>query len=129
MIYVTDTHAIFWFVTQNPRIGQAARLAISDSSARIVIPTIVLAEVAFLSQRGRINLDLPTLLRFVRHAVNMETYPLDEDTAAILPAILEIHDAIIVATAIALRDTSNDRVAVVTRDHNITVCGLVDVVW
>jgi PIN domain nuclease of toxin-antitoxin system len=58
MTDVVDTHALVWFLEKNPRLSTAARNALRDPSAKIVVPTIVLAEIHFLHARGRIATDL-----------------------------------------------------------------------
>ena len=41
MVYVLDTHAVVWFLEGSSRLGAAARVALSDPVADLVIPTIV----------------------------------------------------------------------------------------
>ena len=62
MTYVVDTHALVWFLEGSPRLGMAAQKALSDTAARVVVPTIVLAEIKFLYARDRIATDLPHVL-------------------------------------------------------------------
>jgi hypothetical protein len=46
-----------------------------------------------------------------------------------LPTTLNIHDAIIVATALIYRDVLGESVALITRDAEIIASGLVPVHW
>jgi hypothetical protein len=46
----------------------------------------------------------------------------------LLPTTLNIHDAIIVGTALVHRDLLGEQVALITRDPEITASGLVPVV-
>jgi hypothetical protein len=46
-----------------------------------------------------------------------------------LRTTLNIHAAIIVATALLFRDMLSERTAVVTKAADITASGLVDVLW
>jgi PIN domain nuclease of toxin-antitoxin system len=48
MILVTDTHAVVWLLEASSELSQAARAALNDESAIVVVPTICLAEVKFL---------------------------------------------------------------------------------
>src|SRR5687767_9187174 len=111
MNYVTDTHPLVWFLDGNPRLSSAARGALQGPASRIVIPTMVLAEVNYLSDRGRIGVDLPTVLAHARATTNCELSPLDERIASLLPAGLDIHDGIIVATALMHRDHLGQQVS------------------
>jgi PIN domain nuclease of toxin-antitoxin system len=129
MTYVTDTHPIIWFLEAGPRLSQAARQAFEDANAQIVVPMMALAEVKFLYDRGRITVDLPMVLNYIATRANSLLYPLNELVVARFPTTLNIHDAIIVGTAITYRDDLGEQVALITKDAEITASGLVDVVW
>jgi PIN domain nuclease of toxin-antitoxin system len=127
-VLVLDTHALVWFLTADHRLGPAARAALTDERIEVVIPALVLAEVSSLSAKGRTPVDLARVLRHVHQTDNTRIASFDETTARLLPADLDIHDGIIVATGLALLATGVS-VALVTRDAKITASGLVDVVW
>lgn len=129
MTHVVDTHALVWLLEANPRLSTAARAALLDPTARVVIPTIVLAEITFLHARGRFALDVPAVLIQVAGTPNWVIYDLDTTVVEHLPATLDIHDAIIVGTAIVFRDVLGDATAVISRDAQITASGLVQVIW
>jgi hypothetical protein len=73
--------------------------------------------------------DLDMTLAHVRHAGNCALHPLDEQIASLLPAGLDIHDGIIVATALMHRDHLGQQVSLITRDAEITASGLIPTVW
>jgi PIN domain nuclease of toxin-antitoxin system len=129
MTYVTDTHPLVWLLGQVPRLSQTARAALSDTSARLVIPTMVLVEIKFLYARRRITVDVADVLTHVATAPNCLIHPLDEEVVDRLPTSLNIHDAIIAGTAIVYRDVHGEQVALITRDAEITASGLVDIAW
>lgn len=129
MTYVVDTHALVWLLEDSPYISSAAIQALSDASATIVVPTIVLAEIAFLYSRNRIVVPVEEVIEHVSEAANTLIYPLEESVVTRLPTILNIHDAIIVATAIVFRDVVGEPTALVTRDEQIRKSGLVEVIW
>ena len=104
MTDVVDTHALVWFLEKNPRLSTPAHHALSDPSAKIVIPTIVLAEINFLHARARIATSLAVTLGQLAPLPNCVIYALDKAVAQRLPTTLNIHDAIIVATALVFRD-------------------------
>jgi hypothetical protein len=54
---------------------------------------------------------------------------LDEQVAMLIPTGLNIHDAIIVATALVYRDILHEPVAVITKNGEITYSGLIETVW
>ena len=54
--YVTDTHALYWYLTASPKLGanaQGAFLNGEQGKARIHIPSIVLAELYYLNVKYR----------------------------------------------------------------------------
>jgi PIN domain nuclease of toxin-antitoxin system len=46
------THALVWHLEGDSRLGAVAQTALNDASVKKVIPTIVLAEIAFLYSRS-----------------------------------------------------------------------------
>ena len=62
-------------------------------------------------------------------ASNCVLYPLDEQVALRIPTGLNIHDAIIVATALVYRDILQESVTVITKNGEITHSGLIETVW
>jgi PIN domain nuclease of toxin-antitoxin system len=129
MIHVTDTHALVWYLNDDARLSEAARAVFTDPNAHIVIPTLVLAEIAFLHVRGRITTDVSAVLNLLPTLANCTIAPFDEVTARHIPTNLDIHDAIIVATAIVYRDVLGEDVTVITRDGEITNSGIINVLW
>jgi predicted nucleic acid-binding protein len=95
----------------------------------IVIPSIVLAEIAYLFGRRRVQIGLPMVLEYVSRAANCTVYPLDEAVAGLLPVELNIHDGLIVATALVYREVLKRDVSVVTKDSEIRRSKIVGIVW
>jgi predicted nucleic acid-binding protein len=129
MIYIPDTHALVWYFATDPRLGQNALLALREPAQQLVIPTIVLAEIRYLTAHRRTPLTFEETLRRIRSALRGQIVPLDEEIVEAMPPTLEIHDAIICATASVYRHRLRDSVVVNTRDASITSSGLVQVVW
>ncbi|MFQ5796309.1 MAG: type II toxin-antitoxin system VapC family toxin [Candidatus Bipolaricaulia bacterium] len=129
MIYVVDTHALVWFLEGNKRLGKEAKTILLKADTEIVIPSIVLAECKFLFAKKRISIDIEEIHKRVIIARNSTVYPLDEAVIDKMPTTLEIHDAIIVATGLVLRETLGEEAAVITRDEAIMNAGLIDTFW
>ena len=129
MIYVVDTHALVWFLTGDSRLSNPAKKVFLDAEAQFVVPTIALAEVKFLFAKGRIAVDLPTVLQSMQGIANLVERDLDERIVTLMPDTLGIHDAIFVATALYYRDVLNEKVNLVTSDRDIAKSELVDVIW
>lgn len=129
MTHVLDTHTLVWFLEASPRLSVRARTAISDPSSQLVIPSIVLVEITFLYSKKRIATSVGEIRRRLLATSNSVVYPLDEQVVALVPTGLEIHDAIIVATALVYRDVLRQDANVITKDRAIKDSGLVEVLW
>ncbi len=51
--FVVDTHALVWFLAHDSRLSEKARTVLQDPTVRLIIPAIVLAEIKYLSSKGR----------------------------------------------------------------------------
>ncbi len=129
MIHVADTHAIVWFLEGDARLSATARDVLAAPTTQLVIPAIVLAEIAYLYGKRRVALGLDAILEHIARTENCTIYPLDEVVVEHLPTNLNIHDAIIVATAVVFRDVLHEDAAVITRDQAIAQGGTIETVW
>jgi PIN domain nuclease of toxin-antitoxin system len=129
VLYVLDAHTIIWHIDGSPQLTAAAQAVMDDRGARLVVPTIVLAEIVHLHGRGRIRVSPAQVTALLTQRPNATVRPLDQAVLALMPAGLEMHDAIIVATAMLVAARGSEPVRVITRDRQITASGLVDVLW
>ncbi|PSB53810.1 twitching motility protein PilT [Chroococcidiopsis cubana CCALA 043] len=132
MKYVVDTHALIWFLEGNPRIGTNAKIILSESTSQLILPAIVLAEAAWIVERGRTSIpSVRDLLNAVETDARVSIYPVDKTVvkqSVSLTTIGEMHDRQIVATTLVLA-SQNEIVALLTCDRNITASGLVKIIW
>ena len=89
----------------------------------------MLVEIKFLFARHRIAVDVPAVRAYAAAAPNCRIHRFDEAVVDRLPTSLNIHDAMIVGTALVYRDDLGEQVALITKDEEITASGLVDEVW
>jgi PIN domain nuclease of toxin-antitoxin system len=129
VIIVTDTHPWVWFLTGNPHLSTKAKSSLSASSNLIVVPSIVMLEIKYLYDRKRISISFDEVVEKAETSENVVIHPLDIFVATFAPVKLEIHDAIIVGTAINLSQQHDEPVSLVTRDETITKSGLVPIIW
>jgi PIN domain nuclease of toxin-antitoxin system len=122
--FVVDTHALVWFLAGDQRLSQQAHTILRDPVVRLVIPTIVLAEVKYLSGKGRLAHTIDKVLDGIHTDPRFLIYPIDLDVIRQMPLSLDIHDSLIVGTALVQKVDG-----VLTRDEMIRSSGLVPVVW
>jgi len=62
MRILLDTHALLWWLTDDPALGKSAREVISDPDSVVFVSAVCLWEISVKSAAGRIdtgNVDLP----------------------------------------------------------------------
>jgi PIN domain nuclease of toxin-antitoxin system len=126
---VTDTHPWVWFLTGNFRLSPRANAALADSSNLIIIPSIVMMEIRYLYQHKRINLSFEETLQKVESCANILIFPLDISVVTLSPTSLDIHDAIIVGTALQSSEELGQPSSLITIDKAITEARLVPIIW
>lgn len=129
MVYVSDTHAIVWFLDKDPRLSVIAKNTLANPNTVLIVPTMVLAEITHLYARGRISISPAIVEQKVLTSSNCSVHPLDEGVVTLMPASLDIHDAIIVATALVYRNIRRQPVTLITKDTKITQSGLLQTLW
>ena len=110
--YVVDTHALVWFLKENPRLGSNAKTVLQDSRSELVIPIIVLAEACWMIERGKTSIPSSgVFLDAIDADPRVSVMPLDWTVlrkTSPLTSIAEMHDR---------------------QDANIRDSGLVPVIW
>ena len=128
MNYVADVHTIVWYFVDDPRLSPNARQAFEQTvtAGVIIIRTIVLAEIMYISLRGRISMTFEETLSHIEMYENFRIAALELDILKVAASIrgdLEMHDKLIVATALYFD------AHLITRDKEIAQSGVVDTVW
>jgi PIN domain nuclease of toxin-antitoxin system len=100
MEVVVDSHALFWLLTDNPKLSNKARHFI-ESAEKVIIPSIVLMEILYLLEKNNFTSKFIEVLNELKIRSYL-IYPLDlrviTQTLFISPK-LEMHDRVIIATA------------------------------
>ena len=128
MNYVTDTHSLVWYFSDDARLSEKALRAFEETIEEgiIIVPSIVLAEIIFIAKKGRITLTFEETLRKIEGQENFEVAALDSDILKVADKIevdMEMHDKLIVATSLHFES------ALITRDKRINESGIVSTIW
>jgi PIN domain nuclease of toxin-antitoxin system len=124
--FIVDTHALAWFVSRDPRLSDKARTILRDPNVRLIIPAIVLAEIKYLAHKGRLTQTLDEVLRVIGSDPRCTIYPIDLSVVSKAPFGLNIHDGLIVGTALVQREAVT---GILTRDEAIASSGLFPTAW
>lgn len=131
--YVTDSHSLYWHLTNDPRLSAVARQVFQEADAalhQILVPSIVLIEMVYLVEKGRLDAtsveQVFALLDTI--AGSYAVAPLDQGTAIALrdiprSAVPDMPDRVIAATAHQLG------LPLITRDEKILSADVVPVIW
>ena len=129
---VADAHALLWFIEGNAKLGASARAFMSDPDNQIVIPAIALAEACRVTEKRRTTIPSVTeLLAAIDGDSRMSVDVIDRDLvqrSVALPAVSEMHDRVIVATAVRRLEQQPSTV-LLSADVSIRNSGLVPTEW
>lgn len=125
--YVADTHAIAYYLADKvpSRVDRFFREA-EAGERRIYVSAISIAELIYLFEKTGVVGKVWEMLDRFEEIPNLIICPLDLKVLRRLPDVKlsEIHDRIIVATALTLAAR-----AVLTKDHEIVASKLVKTIW
>jgi predicted nucleic acid-binding protein len=120
--------ACLW-LEDDKRLSKAAEVALEDAENLIFIPSLVLVELEFIGKKRGVTAFLRNNFNFLRESRDVMILDLDEETALEVSTSLNVHDAIIVATALNYARRQSQQIVLVTRDREIERSGLVPVLW
>ncbi len=129
MNVAVDTHALAWFIDGDSRLSPRARDILSSPEHLLLIPAMVIVELMYLWERKRSAYNWKRELHLLRAVRTLKIIPLDESALGYIPPTLDIHDAVIVASAIAYSRQLGEPVTVLTKDERIAASGLVPTIW
>ena len=129
---IADTHALIWYLLNDPRLSTIARSAFTDAAAQglyVGLPSISVVEIIYLTEKNRISQTALSLLQSQLKSKQtvLQVVPLDEAIAFRVQQIPrnlvpEMPDRIITATALQYN------LPLLSRDHKIQATGL-NILW
>jgi PIN domain nuclease of toxin-antitoxin system len=129
-VILLDTHVLIWMSSEPKRLSRKAREAIRDARQKtgIAVATITLWELAWLAEKGRIQVS-GGVESFVRETISRVMLRPMTPAIAALAVRLPVDypkdpaDRLIAATALV------EGVALVTADERIRQAGVVKTIW
>ena len=127
--HVIDTHALLWYFTDDPRLGRKAKKILEDDTCSFIIPSIVLAELKYiLFKKKKLNL-YDDILESIINDQRCTIYPLDVLVLEKIPIEMNIHDGIIVGTALVFDTLLREPVDILTRNGMMKDLQFVPTIW
>lgn len=126
---VLDTHALIWHLGGSERLPDNARRKLQniDQGESIgLVPVIVLAEAAYIFEKGRTEVSLQQVLREIDKGDNYMILDFDREQLEMmveLKEVPEMHDRIIAAAA------DIHSAEVITRDEEMRKAKIVKTIW
>jgi|SRR5690606_2514296 PIN domain nuclease of toxin-antitoxin system len=131
-IYIGDTHALVWYLTNDSKLSFGALEAfekVINGNAVLIIPAVVLAELFMIVQKQRTPLVQSTLQKVIKkwraarhiHLTNLTPDIVIRSTH--FQEVPDIFDRLIVAEADRLAAT------IITRDLSITAVQQIKTIW
>jgi predicted nucleic acid-binding protein len=128
-LYVVDTHALIWYLTDDTKLGERAAqvfAAAEQGETRLVVPAIVVAELYYANKKHSWFVDFKQTYEMLKAVPYLRFVPfvadhvLDFDRDRSVP---EMHDRMIVGLANRLG------APLLTMDPQIGASELVPIVW
>ena len=126
--FVTDTMALILRLEKrklNRKVKSISESA-ENEDGEIIIPAMVLAEVGYLAERGKIETNLDDVKKYCAKYESIVIEPITEEViekAFEINDIPELHDRIIAGTAL------KKGFALITNDPIISSSSFVEVIW
>jgi PIN domain nuclease of toxin-antitoxin system len=128
-VYVLDTHVLVWYLDNDTKLPKRIQKILDSEDAIFVIPTIVLAEIKYLFAKKRIGISFAKVIDALREDSRVRIHPFDFSCVELLNTEFDLHDGMIVATAILFRDNFNKNTFLITKDEKIRKSGLIKTIW
>lgn len=129
MDYVTDTHALIWYLTANKRLSSKAKQIFSNLEAgegRLFVSIVVFLETLVLIEKRRIDTTWEDFNNKVVQFPKAVVYPVGIDILQEISQIgrdLELHDRILATTA------KIHGAKLITRDGELQDTKGIETVW
>jgi len=130
MPYVTDTHSLVWYLTDDPKLSIKAKKVfekVDSFQDDISIPCIVFFELLYLIEKNKIAVDFDSLISMVSSSKNYRIVPLclpiiENSRKIKREKVADPWDRLIAATSMHLN------FPLISKDESLKDIGI-DIVW
>jgi len=129
--YVVDSHVLLWFLEGSTKLPALAVEVLAAPDARLIVPSIAVAEIGLLIRKGRTSVTWLELQEIFHSDKLLLVDPIDLDIvirACQIEGLDGLHDQLIVA-CVQRRLEQGENVLLLTSDHVIREAGLVPTLW
>lgn len=129
MEIVIDTHALIWYLTADKKLSRKAKHIIEEAikdKRRLIISIVVLMEVLVLVEKKKLKFTWEEFNQKISEFPNLIIYPIGTDVFEVMKNVgetLELHDRILVATAII------HKAVIISKDPEILSLKDIKTVW
>ena len=130
MPYVTDTHSLVWYMTDDPKLSIKAKRIfkkVDDTQEYVFIPCIVFFELLYLAEKRKIVADFDSFLAMVSSSDNYKIEPMclpiiEKGRRIPREKVTDPWDRLIAATSMHLN------FPLISQDESLRELGL-EVIW
>jgi len=119
VIAILDTNFLVKYFLASKDLGIKAKEVFENPETFLIIPSIVLVEIKYLTAKNRIKAEIEDIINDLLSQGNCMVYPLDDSLIKYIPTELNIHDGIIFATARIQKENFKEDIYVLTKDKEI----------
>lgn len=76
--FLVDTHVLLWRLIEPTRLSEKAKKIFTDNNNHFLIPTVSLLEVQYLSEIGRVKVEMDHVFAAIQDDVRFKLLPFDE---------------------------------------------------
>jgi PIN domain nuclease of toxin-antitoxin system len=119
-----DTHALYWFLEEPGKLSPKSE-RILKNRPRLIISIIVFFELLYMERKSGGLISLEKVLERLK-SYNHRVAPVDTlvfRKSRVIDDNLELHDRIIVATALLAKTP------LITKDRQISESGVIEAIW
>ncbi len=131
-VFVTDTHALVWHLFNPARLGPkgtAAFREVQQGQALLIVPLVVIAEMAMVVEKGRVSATMDQFQAVIAQMQSSTNYQINALTLPLVLAAMRLTQLADIFDRLIVAETQAVNAKLITVDSEIAGSGIVSVVW